>query len=140
MKNIDLYREAIRQWGADAQTLMVFEEMSELQKELCKCARGKQNKKEIAEEIADVMIMLEQMMVLHECEAEVARYKIEKLKRLEHRVYGVIAPGSNMQQEFQHRYCDLCTSLVCGGIIDEEGREGCLDFRRWRQQHTMCGR
>lgn len=82
MKNIDLYREAIRQWGADAQTLMVFEEMAELQKELCKCARGKQNKDEIAEEIADVQIMLEQMMVLHECETEVAQYKFEKLKRL----------------------------------------------------------
>ena len=31
---------ALEKWGADAQTLMVFEEMAELQKELCKNARG----------------------------------------------------------------------------------------------------
>ena len=35
-----IYRAALAAWGADAQTLMVFEEMSEPQKELCKAARG----------------------------------------------------------------------------------------------------
>lgn len=35
-----IYRAALAAWGADAQTLMVFEEMAELQKELCKAARG----------------------------------------------------------------------------------------------------
>ena len=39
-----------------------FEEMSELQKELCKHDRGKDNREAIAEEIADVQIMLEQMI------------------------------------------------------------------------------
>ena len=57
-----IYCEALNKWGAEAQTLMVFEEMSELQKELCKHARGKDNREAIAEEIADVQIMLEQMM------------------------------------------------------------------------------
>ena len=33
-----IYRAALAAWGADAQTLMVFEEMAELQKELCKAA------------------------------------------------------------------------------------------------------
>ena len=47
--------------GPDAQTLMAFEEMAELQKELCKHARGKHNRSAVAEEIADVQIMLEQM-------------------------------------------------------------------------------
>ena len=37
----------------------------------------------IAEEIADVEIMLEQMMVLHDCESLVAGYKKYKLDRLE---------------------------------------------------------
>lgn len=54
-----IYRAALAAWGADAQTLMVFEEMSELQKELCKAARGKDNTEQIAEEIADVEIMLD---------------------------------------------------------------------------------
>ena len=53
-----IYRAALAAWGADAQTLMVFEEMAELQKELCKAARGRDNREQIAEEIADVEIML----------------------------------------------------------------------------------
>ena len=46
---------------------MMFEEMAELQKELCKNARGKDNRAEIAEEIADVHIMLDQMEILPNC-------------------------------------------------------------------------
>ena len=66
--------------------LMVFEEMSELQKELCKFARGKQNRDAIAEEIADVYIMLGQMVFLHECAEEVAKHRARKLKRLAARI------------------------------------------------------
>ena len=53
-----IYREALNKWGAEAQTLMVFEEMAELQKELCKHTRGRDNREAIAEEIADVQIIL----------------------------------------------------------------------------------
>ena len=65
---------------------MAFEEMSELQKELCKAARGKQNKAEIAEEIADVQIMLGQMILLHDCADEVEEQKARKLERLKGRL------------------------------------------------------
>lgn len=58
----EILKYAVETYGAQAQTLMVFEEMSELQKELCKHARGKDNQEAIAEEIADVQIMLGQMM------------------------------------------------------------------------------
>lgn len=81
-----IFRKALETWGPDAQTLMVFEEMSELQKELCKYARGKDNRLAIAEEIADVMIMLEQMALLHECEADVNRFIDEKVERLSRRL------------------------------------------------------
>ena len=77
-----IYRAALAAWGADAQTLMVFEEMAELQKELCKAARGKDNREQIAEEIADVEIMLEQMKVLHDCADAAADYRESKLRRL----------------------------------------------------------
>mgnify|MGYP006972693960 FL=1 len=77
-----IYRAALAAWGADAQTLMVFEEMAELQKELCKAARGKDNREQIAEEIADVEIMLEQMKVLHDCAEAVTAYRESKLRRL----------------------------------------------------------
>ena len=77
-----IYRAALVAWGADAQTLMVFEEMAELQKELCKAARGRDNREQIAEEIADVEIMLEQMKVLHGCAEAVAAYRESKLRLL----------------------------------------------------------
>lgn len=58
--------QAIQRYGVAAQVNMVFEEMSELQKELCKHLRGKDNLPEIAEEIADVEIMLAQMKSITE--------------------------------------------------------------------------
>ena len=82
----ELYRLALTTWGPDAQTIMMFEEMSELQKELCKHARGKDNREAIADEIADVLIMLEQMMILHDCGQDVKEHKAAKLKRLASRL------------------------------------------------------
>lgn len=85
----ELYRLALSTYGAQAQTMMVMEEMAELQKELCKHARDKENRAQIAEEIADVQIMLEQMELLHDCEGLVAEFKAQKLDRLEKRLRGV---------------------------------------------------
>lgn len=82
----ELYRLALFTYGAQAQTMMVMEEMAELQKELCKHARGKENRAQIAEEIADVQIMLEQMELLHGCAGLVAGFKAQKLDRLEKRL------------------------------------------------------
>ena len=80
------YEKAINQWGINAQITMVFEEMAELQKELCKNLRGKDNRIKIAEEIADVEIMLDQMKQYFDIEEGVKRYKQVKLKRLEVRL------------------------------------------------------
>ena len=55
-------------------------------KELCKRARGKDNREAIAEEIADVQIMLEQMMILHDCEDLVEVQKFKKTHRLKVRL------------------------------------------------------
>ena len=86
MSEKEVFETALKTWGADAQTLMVFEEMSELQKELCKHARGNENVEQIAEEIADVQIMLEQMILLHGCEEVVQAYKKSKVERLKIRL------------------------------------------------------
>lgn len=86
MNEQQIYLDALKTWGKDAQTLMVFEEMSELQKELCKSARGKNNTEQIAEEIADVEIMLEQMKLLYGCEEAVTAYRESKLRRLSSRL------------------------------------------------------
>lgn len=78
----EILLSALTKFGDQAQTVMVFEEMSELAKELCKNMRGKDNRDAIAEEIADVRIMLDQMEILHDCAASVSRWRESKLHRL----------------------------------------------------------
>ena len=82
----EICTSALAMWGAEAQTRMVFEEMAELQKELCKHARGGSKRIYIAEEIADVEIMLEQMKILHNCGELVEDFKAYKLNRLASRI------------------------------------------------------
>lgn len=81
-----VYRRAIAKWGQGPQIIMVFEEMAELQKELCKCLRGEQKTGHIAEEIADVEIMLGQMKLLFDIEELVESHKRHKLVRLGERL------------------------------------------------------
>ena len=50
-------KETIKRYG-DKQLIVAIEELSELQKELCKYLRGKGNKDHIIEEMADVLIMV----------------------------------------------------------------------------------
>lgn len=73
---------ALELYGAEKQTLKMFEEMAELQKELCKNSWGADNREEIAEEIADVRVVLDQMCILHDCADLAEKYQEEKLARL----------------------------------------------------------
>lgn len=88
----EICREALEAFGAEAQMVMAIEEMSELTKELCKHRRGRDNVEAIAEEIADVEIMLRQMVMLFDCSGQVEtfrRYKLERLaERIEEAKYG----------------------------------------------------
>lgn len=81
-----VYKGAIDKWGEESQIIILFEEMAELQKELSKNLRGNENIKDIAEEIADVEIMLEQMKLLYDIEQLVEEYKEAKIHRLRERV------------------------------------------------------
>lgn len=79
----EVLQRALDTYSSQAQIVMVFEEMSELQKELCKYLRGRGSFEHIAEEIADVEIMLEQMKMLFCCTddvRDVRRRKVERLK------------------------------------------------------------
>ena len=79
--------KAICTYGKEAQTLMFFEEVAELEKELCKNARGKQNRDEILEEVADVEIMLEQIKIMHALNVgAIERVKAQKVQRLNERL------------------------------------------------------
>lgn len=86
MNKQEILNLAINTYGAQAQEMVLLEEMSELQKEICKYWRGRDNTRAIAEEIADVEIMLEQMKMIFQCADAVSLYRIQKLKRLERRL------------------------------------------------------
>lgn len=77
---------AIQTWGEDSQMKMLLEEMSELQKEICKNWRGADNVDHIAEEIADVEIMLEQLKLMTGSGDKVNTIREQKLRRLEQRL------------------------------------------------------
>lgn len=81
-----IYRAALETFGAEAQTKMLFEEIGELMTAICQYSRGRDKVAHVAEEIADVRIMLDQMAVLFDCEAEVERQRRYKLRRLEQRI------------------------------------------------------
>lgn len=79
-------RDALLTFGTGHQAVVAIEELSELQKELCKMLRGKANNDHIAEEIADVEIMLQQMKDAFQLHAAVETWKEYKLHRLESRI------------------------------------------------------
>lgn len=83
----EVLRAAIEIYGPDSQKRMLLEEMAELQKEICKFWRGEDNVERIAEEVADVEIMLEQVKMIFCIEAGVEKMRDFKVKRLKLRLY-----------------------------------------------------
>lgn len=83
---VDVIVKAIETFGKDNQCKIAIEEMSELTKELCKNFRGRPNIESIAEEIADVKIMLMQLELIFDCTDEVLKWQDYKLRRLEDRI------------------------------------------------------
>lgn len=81
-----IYETALQVYGMEAQTMMAIEEMSELTKELCKLRRGKWDMEALADEIADVTIMLEQLRLMYDLNAAVCRHMDAKVLRLQGKV------------------------------------------------------
>lgn len=90
MSKIEVYKAALEYYGKTAQITQLFEEMAELTKELSKNNRGIDNVDHIAEEIADTLIMLEQMILLFNCSKEVTAWRDFKVERLK---YNLTAEG-----------------------------------------------
>lgn len=78
--------DAIQHYGTEAQQIKAVEEMSELTKELCKRLAGADNVLQIAEEIADVRIMMDQLEMMFCCAGRARAYRAAKLRRLEQRI------------------------------------------------------
>lgn len=84
-----LYKDAINTFGREKQVIVAIEELSELQKELCKSLRHIGDADNLQEEIADVEIMLEQLRIIYDLsEIEINHWKETKLNRLHRRLYG----------------------------------------------------
>lgn len=81
-----IYRKAIDTFGELNQKVIATEEMAELIKELSKNFRGQPNRDAIAEEVADVSIMLEQLCMIYDIKDAVEVWKRRKLDRLEKRL------------------------------------------------------
>ena len=86
MERSEILKNALKHYGANSQRIVAIEEMSELIKELCKVASCEENIAHIAEEIADVRIMLDQMEILFDCRKQVEMIEYGKLERLRKRL------------------------------------------------------
>ncbi|MCM1318766.1 MAG: hypothetical protein NC217_00055 [Muribaculaceae bacterium] len=83
----DTIHRAVSTYGKEAQTQMLFEEMSELQNAICKHNRGRDTADHVCEEIADVMIMALQMAFIYG-EKEVEKWAQLKMLRLYNNLKG----------------------------------------------------
>lgn len=83
-----IYEDALVKWGRHNQLTVAIEELSELQKEICKYFRHEGKHEDLIEETADVSIMLEQIILMFDIEDEVKKVMEEKLQRLKGRIEG----------------------------------------------------
>lgn len=80
MEAVQIYEKAVNRFGDEAQENMCIEECAELIQAINKKHRHLPSN--IAEEIADVEIMLEQLKLINHCQDEVEKIKQDKLFRL----------------------------------------------------------
>jgi NTP pyrophosphatase (non-canonical NTP hydrolase) len=80
MSEKEILITAIRTFGETAQEGVAIEELAELIQAISHKHRGRRNN--IAEEIADVEIMLEQLKIINDCRAEVEAIRKSKIERL----------------------------------------------------------
>lgn len=85
MNNIQrkICEDAIQIFGVQHQLIKAGEELAELGQQVLKAANGDINKGHIAEEIADVEIMLEQLKIIFDRRVSVEAQVDSKLDRLQ---------------------------------------------------------
>lgn len=83
-----IYELALAKNGTILQRIVAIEELSELVKELTKDLRNIGDLDHIAEEMADVEIVLEQLKIIYDNKKLVDKFKVNKLKRLKINMFG----------------------------------------------------
>lgn len=86
-EELEILTDALYHFGYSHQATKAIEEMSELTKELCKEKDGQKNEQQIAEEIADVLITLDQLIIYHKLCKSVAEWREIKLHRLRQNIF-----------------------------------------------------
>lgn len=94
-EEIQIMRDAIDTYGEQSQSDKAIEEMSELIKALLKIRHAKPTGIEheilndaVAEEMADVEIMISQLHMIYKNDKKVQEYREKKLERLNRRLKG----------------------------------------------------
>lgn len=85
MNDTELLKLAIKIYGEEKQELKAVEECSELITAISHKHFNREHN--IAEEIADVEIMLEQLKIINNCDGEVEEIRQQKLDRLYEKVF-----------------------------------------------------
>ena len=86
MERTQVYAQALDTFGTINQLVVALEELSEVQKEICKAMRSEVNLQHLAEEIADASIMLEQLRLIFDINDEVSNIMDAKVERLRQRI------------------------------------------------------
>ena len=81
-----IFRAALSKYGITNQKIVAIEECAELIKALCKSLRGFADLNNIAEEMADVSIMLDQMSIVFQNSDLVRSHRNKKVVRLKARI------------------------------------------------------
>ena len=81
-----IFQTAVERYGVAAQTVLLAEECGELVAAASRVLRGRTDASAMAQEIADVRIMLDQMEHAYGLAAEVSDWRAKKLARLAERL------------------------------------------------------
>ena len=120
--------KAIARYGIVVQTVVAMEEMAELQKELSKAIRGmyvtgESDTTGMLEEIADVKIMLRQLMMMYNIDDSAVQAVMRaKIMRLDSKV--LRRKRKPKKRGFYHHNGSLQECCYCRGIPYGRGRMG----------------
>lgn len=87
MINIAILEEVIAHYGEQIEQTVCMEECAELVQSISKAIRGKIDKDNMTEEIADVLLCIEMLKTIHSItDAEISQYIKEKQQRMLKRI------------------------------------------------------